>query len=89
MAARRFHQSSYFGGMLDMITDRCSTAGLLLILASKSSNPALVATLVCLLVLDMSSHWAQMVMSLHLGQHHKSGMDNEILLFKNSNISLL
>ena len=56
-----------------MITDRCSTAGLLLILASKVTTPNLVATFANLLVLDMSSHWAQMVMGLHLGQHHKSG----------------
>lgn len=32
MAARRFNQCSNFGGLLDMITDRCSTLGLLFIL---------------------------------------------------------
>lgn len=32
MAARRFNQCSSFGGMLDMVTDRCSTLGLLFIL---------------------------------------------------------
>ena len=32
-AARKFNQSSEFGGMLDMITDRCSTLGLLFALS--------------------------------------------------------
>ncbi|GMI44156.1 hypothetical protein TrCOL_g3445 [Triparma columacea] len=29
MAARKFDQSSKFGGVLDMVTDRCTTAGML------------------------------------------------------------
>lgn len=33
MAARHFKQSSEFGAVLDMVTDRCSTAGFLLILS--------------------------------------------------------
>ena len=32
MAARKFDQCSSFGGLLDMVTDRCSTLGLLFIL---------------------------------------------------------
>ena len=32
MAARKFNQCSTFGGLLDMVTDRCSTLGLLFIL---------------------------------------------------------
>lgn len=32
MAARRLNQCSSFGGLLDMVTDRCSTLGLLFIL---------------------------------------------------------
>lgn len=31
--ARKFNQSSEYGGMLDMITDRCSTLGLLFVLS--------------------------------------------------------
>ena len=82
MAARRFNQSSHFGGMLDMITDRCSTAGLLMILTTKTDSKALYTALTFLLLLDISNHWAQMVMSLYLKQHHKSGKFDVILLFK-------
>lgn len=32
MAARKFRQTSTYGGLLDMVTDRCSTTGLLYIL---------------------------------------------------------
>lgn len=32
MAARKYNQCSSFGGLLDMVTDRCSTLGLLFIL---------------------------------------------------------
>mmetsp|Transcript_6771 Transcript_6771/g.13212 ORF Transcript_6771/g.13212 Transcript_6771/m.13212 type:complete len:121 (-) Transcript_6771:553-915(-) len=33
MVARRLGQTSTFGGLLDMVTDRCSTLGLLFVLA--------------------------------------------------------
>lgn len=32
MAARRYNQTSTFGGLMDMVTDRCSTTGLLCVL---------------------------------------------------------
>jgi len=35
MAARRFDQCSTFGGLLDMVTDRCSTLGLLFVLSAE------------------------------------------------------
>ena len=38
MAARKLNQSSTFGGMLDMVTDRCSTAGLLCVLSQEYSD---------------------------------------------------
>lgn len=38
MAARRFQQTSVYGGLLDMVTDRCSTAGLLYILDGEYSR---------------------------------------------------
>jgi CDP-diacylglycerol--inositol 3-phosphatidyltransferase len=37
-AARKFQQTSQFGGMLDMITDRCSTMGLLYVLGTQESD---------------------------------------------------
>jgi phosphatidylglycerophosphate synthase len=33
LVARRLNQTSTFGGLLDMVTDRCSTLGLLFVLA--------------------------------------------------------
>ena len=35
MAARKFNQCSEFGGMLDMVTDRCATLGLFFILSGE------------------------------------------------------
>jgi hypothetical protein len=43
MAARKFDQCSSFGGLIDMVTDRCSTTGLLCVLSREySSDPTLV-----------------------------------------------
>lgn len=43
LAARKFDQCSLFGGLLDMVTDRCSTAGLLCALSHEhSERPILV-----------------------------------------------
>ena len=39
MAARKFKQESSFGGLLDMVTDRCSTTGLLYILSTEYKPP--------------------------------------------------
>jgi hypothetical protein len=38
MAARKFDQCSSYGGLIDMVTDRCSTAGLLCVLSREYSN---------------------------------------------------
>ncbi len=43
MAARKYNQCSAFGGLIDMVTDRCSTAGLLCVLSREySEEPTLV-----------------------------------------------
>ena len=43
LAARKFDQCSIFGGLLDMVTDRCSTAGLLCVLSHEhNEQPILV-----------------------------------------------
>lgn len=55
--ARRFNQASTFGAVLDMVTDRVSTACLLALL-SQFYRPGLVFIL--LLGLDITSHWFQM-----------------------------
>jgi len=70
-AARRFDQCSTFGGVLDMVTDRCSTAGLLVILSWVYSDPYKFVFLF-LIILDISSHWCQMYSTAVLRLHHKS-----------------
>lgn len=82
-AARQLNQCSSFGGVLDMITDRCSTAGLLYVLAGEFSQkdtelpvPVYRLLFLALMILDISSHWVQMHSSLAIGQHHKSAAGN-------------
>lgn len=78
MAARKFDQSSAFGGLLDMVTDRCSTAGLLCVLSREySTDSTLVLLFTMLIILDISSHWCQMYSTTSLRQHHKSADGNK------------
>jgi CDP-diacylglycerol--inositol 3-phosphatidyltransferase len=58
VAARRLGQTSRLGAVLDMVTDRFCTAGLLCTLSVL--YPAWSTTFVVLMVLDIVSHWAQM-----------------------------
>lgn len=85
-AARKLNQTSSFGGVLDMVTDRCSTAGWLYILAAvvykpvddALGGPYFGGTFLALILLDISSHWCQMYASLSAGgHHHKSEAGNE------------
>eukprot|EP00180_Rhodochaete_pulchella_P004209 Plantae.Rhodophyta-Rhodochaete_pulchella.ctg7787.p2 GENE.Plantae.Rhodophyta-Rhodochaete_pulchella.ctg7787~~Plantae.Rhodophyta-Rhodochaete_pulchella.ctg7787.p2 ORF type:complete len:208 (+),score=23.82 Plantae.Rhodophyta-Rhodochaete_pulchella.ctg7787:3971-4594(+) len=55
--ARAMNQSSKFGALLDMITDRCATGALLAVLAHLYDQPGLFLPL---LFLDGVSHWMQM-----------------------------
>jgi CDP-diacylglycerol--inositol 3-phosphatidyltransferase len=74
-AARRFNQMSSYGGVLDMVTDRCSTLGLLYVLGGESAYNGVSLwrlTFLMLQILDVSSHWTQMHSSLSLNAHHKS-----------------
>jgi len=85
LAARRFDQCSTFGSMLDMLTDRCSTVGLLMVLVLVQGPIETVLdavlsplVLIFLVLLDFSSHWIQTFSALLLGgEHHKSDEGNE------------
>lgn len=78
--ARRFNQVSTFGAVLDMVTDRVSTACLLLIL-SQVYRPGLV--FLCLLALDIGSHWFQMYSTFLIGKSsHKDVRDSTSWLFR-------
>ncbi|KAJ4715978.1 CDP-diacylglycerol--inositol 3-phosphatidyltransferase [Melia azedarach] len=78
--ARKFNQVSTFGAVLDMVTDRISTACLLVIL-SQVYRPGLV--FVSLLALDIGSHWLQMYSTFLSGKtSHKDVKDSTNWLFK-------
>eukprot|EP00536_Pseudo-nitzschia_multiseries_P009198 jgi/Psemu1/200187/e_gw1.252.4.1 len=77
MVARRLGQTSEFGGLLDMVTDRCSTLGLLFVLAIDYEEVIFRLIFLSLCLLDISSHWCQMYSTLCSGKHHKSEDGNE------------
>lgn len=58
VAARKLGQTSRLGAVLDMVTDRFCTAGLLSVLAAL--YPAWHWVFTFLMILDIVSHWAQM-----------------------------
>ncbi|XP_052173795.1 probable CDP-diacylglycerol--inositol 3-phosphatidyltransferase 2 isoform X1 [Diospyros lotus] len=78
--ARKFNQVSTFGAVLDMVTDRISTACLLVIL-SQIYRPGLV--FLSLFALDIASHWLQMYSTFLVGKvSHKDVKDSNNWLFK-------
>ncbi|KAI9739158.1 MAG: CDP-diacylglycerol-inositol 3-phosphatidyltransferase [Cirrosporium novae-zelandiae] len=71
-AARHFHQSTTFGAVLDMVTDRCTTSCLLVYLASAWPRYSIVFQ--GLISLDLASHYMHMYATLAMagsGQSHK------------------
>lgn len=64
-AARTFEQSSTLGAVLDMLTDRLSTTGLLVLLCMRFQ--AWYMLFLSLIILDIFSHWLQMYSSLVAG----------------------
>ncbi|KAI5669475.1 hypothetical protein M9H77_19328 [Catharanthus roseus] len=78
--ARKFNQVSTFGAVLDMLTDRISTACLLVIL-SQVYRPGLI--FLSLLALDIGSHWLQMYSTFLVGKSsHKDVKDSSNWLFR-------
>lgn len=69
-AARRFEQSTKFGAVLDMVTDRCTTSCLLVFLASAWPRWALVFQ--GLISLDFASHYLHMYATLSMGDRDQS-----------------
>lgn len=79
MAARAFNQSTKFGALLDMVTDRCSTVGLLFVIAQR--YPKLTLACHFFVWLDIFSHWAHMLATLKAGSaSHKIVKDGPWLL---------
>ncbi|CAF9928739.1 MAG: CDP-diacylglycerol-inositol 3-phosphatidyltransferase [Heterodermia speciosa] len=72
VAARYFQQATKFGAVLDMVTDRCTTACLLVFLAS--AFPTWSILFQGLISLDLASHYMHMYATLSMGgsgQSHK------------------
>ncbi|KAI9735032.1 MAG: CDP-diacylglycerol-inositol 3-phosphatidyltransferase [Claussenomyces sp. TS43310] len=71
LIARYFAQSTRFGAVLDMVTDRCTTACLLVFLSSAFPRWSLVFQ--CLISLDLASHYMHMYATLVMGagESHK------------------
>ena len=70
-AARRFKQGTKFGAVLDMLTDRCGTTCLIMVLCNL--YPKYLLVFQCLVSLDIVSHWSQMYATLTKGgDNHKN-----------------
>lgn len=72
VAARRLNQATRLGAVLDMVTDRCTTACLLVFLSSAFPRWALMFQ--GLISLDFASHYTHMYATLTMGdagQSHK------------------
>lgn len=89
-AARLLGQTSKLGAMLDQLTDRCSTLGL--VMALGLLYPSWFLFFQCYAVLDIASHW------LHLTASHYSGAtshkqidlaDNPVLYYYYHNRTVL
>ncbi|PWN45960.1 CDP-diacylglycerol--inositol 3-phosphatidyltransferase [Ceraceosorus guamensis] len=65
VAARRLGQSTKFGAVLDMVTDRCTTSCLLCFLTT--AYPRCAILFQALITLDFSSHYIHMYSSLVTG----------------------
>ncbi|KAH7021116.1 CDP-alcohol phosphatidyltransferase [Microdochium trichocladiopsis] len=64
-AARYYNQSTKFGAVLDMVTDRCTTSCLLVFLSSAFPRWAIVFQ--SLISLDFASHYMHMYATLAMG----------------------
>lgn len=76
-AARICGESSNFGAVLDMVTDRFTTSGLLCYLSVIKPDMCFIFQL--LISLDISSHYMQMYYSLSSGSKSHKGSNSRIL----------
>lgn len=79
-AARKFNQSTKFGAVLDMVTDRCTTGCLLCFLSSAYPQYTFIFQL--LITIDLASHYIHMYSTLNQGvsSHKKIPADQHWLL---------
>ncbi|KAL2891243.1 hypothetical protein HOO65_010601 [Ceratocystis lukuohia] len=69
-AARYFDQSTRFGAVLDMVTDRCTTTCLLVFLSMAFPRWAIIFQI--LISLDLASHYMHMYATMAVGGSNKS-----------------
>ncbi|XP_002121442.2 CDP-diacylglycerol--inositol 3-phosphatidyltransferase [Ciona intestinalis] len=78
-AARVFNQGTKFGAMLDQLTDRASTATLVMTLSY--FYPKYMFLLQMSLVIDIVCHWLHLHVSIMKGSSHKSmGLDSNPIM---------
>jgi CDP-diacylglycerol--inositol 3-phosphatidyltransferase len=78
LAARALGQASHFGGLLDMLTDRCATAALLVVISAVHRPAAKVA--LPLAFLDGYSHYLQFAATLcSSAESHKAAGRGRVL----------
>ncbi|KAK3624359.1 phosphatidylinositol synthase 1 (CDP-alcohol phosphatidyltransferase1) [Elasticomyces elasticus] len=70
IAARKFKQSTKFGAVLDMVTDRCTTTCLLVFLATAKPQYSMIFQ--GLISLDLASHYMHMYATLTMGGQGES-----------------
>ncbi|KAF8759017.1 Cdp-diacylglycerol-inositol 3-phosphatidyltransferase [Rhizoctonia solani] len=75
-AARALGQTSRFGAVLDMVTDRCATSCLLCYLSSRYTSYA--ALFQVLISLDFSSHYMHMYSSLVTGSKSHKAVTSDV-----------
>nr|XP_023027815.1 CDP-diacylglycerol--inositol 3-phosphatidyltransferase-like [Leptinotarsa decemlineata] len=89
-AARYFNQSSRFGGMLDQLTDRCGTMGLVAVLGH--FYPKYIFLFILSMCIDVACHWIFLHTSILQGKtNHKfvDMSDNPIMSIYYSNKMVL
>jgi CDP-diacylglycerol--inositol 3-phosphatidyltransferase len=72
-AARMLNQSTKFGSLLDMLTDRCATMCLCVVLAMFYPKWAIFFQLS--MTLDIASHWLWMISSMMNGSNSHKTLD--------------
>nr|CAG4641144.1 EOG090X0BWK [Eulimnadia texana] len=81
-AARALNQSTKFGAMLDMLTDRCATMCLLAMLGV--FYPSYVMLFQLVMIIDISCHWIHLHTSMLVGKVSHKNIDetgNALLRF--------
>ncbi|TXT07470.1 hypothetical protein VHUM_03190 [Vanrija humicola] len=81
LAARLLDQETKFGAVLDMVTDRCTTACLLTFLAATYTDHGLPLLFQFLIALDFASHYIHISLITGASSHKNVGQDVSRILW--------